>query len=180
MNNIYLIGFMGCGKSAVAAYLMRQYGLPRVEMDREIEADCGMSIPEIFERQGEEAFRKKETLLLQKIAEREDLVVSCGGGVVLRDENVELMHASGTIVLLTASPGTILKRVKRSQNRPVLKGRMTEEGICELMEQRSKFYEAAADCVIETDKRSIAEAAEEVRKAVVRVRKAPASPENSE
>ncbi len=185
MKNIYLIGFMGCGKSAVSAYLMRQYGLPRVEMDREIEADSGMSIPEIFERQGEEAFRRKETLLLRKIAERDELIVSCGGGVPMRSENVELMRASGTIILLKASPQTILNRVKRSQNRPVLKGRMTEEGICELMEHRNEAYEAAADCVIGTDGRSVAEVAEEVRKAVKgmrraaeEVRRAPASEEN--
>lgn len=164
MNNIYLIGFMGSGKSAVAAYLMRQYGMPRVEMDREIEGDCGMSIPEIFEKEGEEAFRQKETLLLRKIAEKEEVVVSCGGGVPMRAENVELMHASGKVVLLTASPETILKRVRCSENRPVLKGRKTVEGIRELMEQRRECYEAAADHTIATDGRTIAETAEEVRK----------------
>ena len=164
MNNIYLIGFMGSGKSAVAAYLMRQYGLPRVEMDREIEADCGMSIPEIFEKEGEGVFRQKETLLLRKIAERDEVVVSCGGGVPLRAENVELMHASGKVVLLTASPETILKRVQRSDSRPVLKGRKTAEGIRELMEKRQEYYEAAADYTIATDGYTVAEVAEKIRK----------------
>ena len=163
MNNIYLIGFMGSGKSAVAAHLMREYGIPRVEMDREIEAESGMTIPEIFEKEGEEAFRKKETDLLRKIAERKEVVVSCGGGVPMRAENVELMRASGKIVLLTAEPETILERVKRSENRPVLKGRKTVEGIRELMEKRRGAYEAAADVVIETDRCSVAEAAEKVK-----------------
>ena len=156
MNNIYLIGFMGSGKSAAATYLMRQYGLPYVEMDREIEADCGMPIPEIFEKMGEGAFRQKETLLLRKIAEREELIVSCGGGVPMRTENVELMRASGKIVFLKAEPETILKRVQRSENRPLLNGRKTVEGIQELLEQRRDKYEAAADFVIQTDGRKIA------------------------
>lgn len=164
MNNVYLIGFMGSGKSAVATYLMRQYGIPRVEMDREIEAEYGMTIPEIFEREGEGAFRQKETLLLQKIAEREEVVVSCGGGVPTRAENVRLMRESGKIILLTAEPQTILERVKRSENRPVLKGRKTMEGIRELMEQRRECYESAADFIVKSDNRSVAETAEEVYK----------------
>ena len=163
MNNIYLIGFMGSGKSAVAAHLMREYGIPRVEMDREIEAESGMPIPEIFEKEGEEAFREKETELLRKITAREGVVVSCGGGVPMRAENVELMRASGRIVLLTAEPETILERVKRSENRPVLKGRKTVEGIRELMEKRRGAYEAAADVVLSTDSGRVAETAEKVR-----------------
>lgn len=164
MNNIYLIGFMGSGKSAVASYLMRQYGFPYVEMDREIEADCGMPIPEIFEKEGEGAFRQKETLLLRKIAQRDELIVSCGGGVPMRAENVEIMRGSGKIVLLKAEPETILKRVKRSENRPVLKGKKTIEGIQELMEQRRERYEAAADYIVSTDGKHISEVAEEVKK----------------
>ena len=163
MNNVYLIGFMGSGKSSVAAWLMRQYGIPRVEMDREIEAEYGMTIPEIFEKEGEGAFRQKETLLLRKIAEREEVVVSCGGGVPTRTENVEVMRASGKIILLTAAPESILARVKRAENRPVLKGEKTLEGIRELMEQRRECYEAAADYIVPTDGRSVAEVAEEVR-----------------
>lgn len=168
MNNIYLIGFMGSGKSAVAAYLMRQYGIPRVEMDREIESEYGMTIPEIFEREGEGAFRQKETLLLRKIAEREEVVVSCGGGVPTREENVELMRNSGRIILLTASPETILARVRRSDNRPVLQGRKNIDAIRELMEKRRECYENAADCVVSTDGRTIAEVAEEVRSLLFR------------
>ena len=162
MNNIYLIGFMGTGKSAAAAYLMRQYGLPRVEMDREIEADCGMSVAEIFADQGEEAFRQRETLLLRKITEKEEVVVSCGGGVPLRKVNVDLMHASGTVILLTASPETILKRVEHSNDRPILNGRKNAEGIRQLMEQRQKDYAEAADYVISTDGKRVADVGEEI------------------
>lgn len=179
MNNIYLIGFMGSGKSAAAAYLMRQYGMPRIEMDREIEADCGMTIPEIFAEYGEEAFRQKETLLLRKIAEMEEIVISCGGGVPLRKENVELMKCSGTVVYLSAQPETILRRVRRSDNRPVLEGRKNVEGIRELLEQRSGKYESAADVTFVTDGRSVAEVAEEIRREVAKVRKALPSEETN-
>ncbi len=163
MRNIYLIGFMGCGKTSVATYLERVHGMPRIEMDRDIEADCGKTVSRIFAEDGEEFFRDKETLLLKKIADKEEIVVSCGGGVPLRKENVEVMKSSGKIVYLKASPETILSHVSRSDKRPLLEGKKNVEEIGRMMSVRVPVYEASADAVILTDGKSVAEVAEEVR-----------------
>lgn len=117
-------------------------------MDERIAREAGMSIPEIFEKYGEEYFRKLETELLSDIQGKKNRIVSCGGGVVLRQQNVEMMKKSGKVVLLTANPQTILKRVENNKNRPLLEGRKTIEDIQNLMEARRARYEEAADIVV--------------------------------
>ena len=162
-GNIFLIGFMGCGKSTVASKLQKRYGMEVVEMDQLLSERQGMSIPDIFETYGETYFRDLESALVAEIRKMENQVVSCGGGVVLREQNVAKMKENGQIVLLTANPETILERVKDDENRPVLKGKKTVEGITELMEARREKYEAAADIVIHTDKKPVSEICEELK-----------------
>lgn len=152
--HIYLIGFMGTGKSTVSRKLKELLQWEEIEMDDEIVRECGMEIPDIFVKYGESYFRDRETALLRKIADRESAVVSCGGGVVLRRENVEIMRNSGIIVLLSAEPETVLQRVKGNSNRPLLKDRMNVEEISRLMEQRKEAYESACDRVISTDNKT--------------------------
>jgi shikimate kinase len=154
MKNIYLIGFMGAGKSSVARMIEAQAGAKRVEMDELIEEQQGMKITEIFDRYGEAHFRDLETELLRSFVGQENLVVSCGGGSVLRDENTALMKQDGCIVLLTATPETIYERVKDSTNRPILNGNMNVEYIRGLMEKRRERYETVADIVVATDGKS--------------------------
>lgn len=160
--NIFLIGFMGVGKSTVAGYLQRHYSVSLIEMDETLVEREGMSIPEIFAQKGEPYFRQAETDLLKEIQEGCNTIVSCGGGVAMRQENVDIMKSNGKIVLLTASPENILKRVKDDENRPLLKGRKTVKGIQELMDARRPFYEAAADCVVRTDTQSLRAICEEI------------------
>ena len=162
MCNIFLIGFMGCGKSSVAAELEKSYEMQVREMDRMIADRAQMSITQIFETHGEEYFRDLETELLVEIGDGSNQVVSCGGGVVLRQDNVVKMKQSGHIVLLTANAETILARVSKDDNRPILKGKKTIQDISELMEKRRQKYEMAADIVVETDGKSICEICEEV------------------
>lgn len=153
-QNLYLTGFMGCGKSTVARAFHALYGMPVVEMDERIEKEAGMPIPEIFRQKGEEAFRQMETELLDSLQSEKGAVVSCGGGVVLRPENVERMKRSGTVIWLKASPEVILERVSRNDNRPVLKGKKTLPDIQALLEERRPAYESAASLVIDTDGKS--------------------------
>lgn len=150
-ENIYLIGFMGCGKSTVAFRLKKDHGMHLVEMDSQIEREAGMPISQIFAERGEMCFRNMETELLRQLAGRKDMVVSCGGGAAMREENVQLMKKSGRVVLLTASPETILERVSRSSHRPLLEGKKNVRDIAALMEQRRPAYEAAADLEVSTD-----------------------------
>ena len=120
--NLVLIGFMGAGKSTIAAYLNEAYGMEIAEMDQWIEEREGMRIAEIFEKYGEEYFRKKETELLKELQTRTNMVISCGGGVVTREENIPLMKKNGRVILLTATPQTVLERVKNQDDRPILQG----------------------------------------------------------
>ena len=153
---------MGCGKSTVAAQFNQMYGMHVVEMDQEISDRQKMSIPEIFEQYGEEYFRNLESNLLQEIQAGSNQVVSCGGGVVLRAKNVAEMKKNGQIVLLTARPENVLRRVRGNDDRPILKGRKTVKDIAELMEARREKYEAAADIVVATDDKSISTICEEI------------------
>lgn len=162
MRNIFLIGFMGCGKSTIARMISKKLGVAQVEMDELIEEEQGMSITEIFEKFGEEHFRDIETDLVHRLQEKDGVVVSCGGGAVLREENRNMMKESGVIVLLTAQPETILARVKNSTNRPVLNGNMNVEYITALMERRKACYEDAADITVTTDGKSVEEICEEI------------------
>lgn len=162
MKNIYLIGFMGAGKSTVAKELVKCLDARLVEMDQRIEEEQGMAITEIFEKHGEPYFRDLETELLRTLAQEEKLVISCGGGSVLRDENAAIMKERGCIVLLSATPETIYERVKNSTNRPILNGNMNVEYIRGLMEKRRGRYESVADVRIETDGKTIGEICEEI------------------
>ena len=161
-EHIFLIGFMGCGKSTNAKYLAEMTGVKQMEMDQKIVEDQKMAITDIFAKYGEQYFRDLETELIRSMKEKEPMVVSCGGGAVLRDENVTLMKSSGKIVLLTAAPEAIYDRVKHSTDRPILNGNMNVEYIAELMEKRRPKYEAAADIVISTDMKNAREICEEI------------------
>ena len=163
-KQIYLTGFMGTGKSMILNCLHEVCGFDKIEMDEQIVQEQGMSIPEIFEKKGEEYFRNLETELVKKISAMDNIVVSCGGGTVMRQCNVDEMKKNGTIVLLTAEPETVYERVKGSHNRPLLEKNMNPEYIKELMEARRPKYEAAADFVIKTDNRTAEEICLEINK----------------
>lgn len=166
MNNLFLIGFMGAGKSSVSAGLGRMLGREVVEMDERIAAQEGMSIPELFAQKGEPYFRACETALIKSFAQGAPRIVSCGGGVPLREENVAAMRESGTVVLLTASPEVILERVKDSDERPLLQGHKDVPYIAALMEQRRPKYEAAADITVDTSRLNIEEVCRQVLRQV--------------
>ena len=162
MKNIFLIGYMGTGKSTVAAYMAKQYGMEVLEMDQMIVDREGMSISDIFAKHGEAYFRDIETKLLIEIQTQENKVVSCGGGVVLREQNVEEMRKGGSIVLLSAKAETILERVKDDHSRPLLQGNKNIEFINDMLEKRRPKYESAADIVIETDAKQVADICNEI------------------
>ena len=160
--NIFLIGFMGAGKSTISDYLKNALAMDVVEMDQCIVERQGMSISDIFETYGEEYFRELETNLLIEMQSQSNVVVSCGGGVPMRERNVVEMKKNGRVVLLTAKPETILERVKDNHDRPLLEGNKNVDYIAELMEKRREKYEAAADIVIETDGKDKLEICEEL------------------
>ena len=160
--NIMLIGFMGSGKSTIAKYLSHILEMQDLETDEFIVKREDMTINEIFQRKGEEYFRRCENNALRELETRQGIIISCGGGMPMKDENVALMKKNGKIVLLTASPETIYERVKYSNERPLLNGNMNVEYIKDLMEQRKDRYESIADIVVDTNNKPIHVIAEEV------------------
>ena len=164
MKTLFFIGFMGAGKTSVSAALGQMLRLPVIEMDDQIARNEGMTIPEIFAQKGEGCFRRCETALLEGLAVESACLVSCGGGVPMRQENVAAMRRCGTVVLLTARPEVILNRVRDSDERPLLQGRKNVADIAALMAQRRDAYEAAADVTVDTSDLTI----EEVCRAVLR------------
>ena len=153
-RSIFLIGFMGAGKSTIARALQRELGFPLIEMDERIVKEQGMSINDIF--------AQYESQLIVDIGKEEPSIVSCGGGVVVRPQNTQNMKEIGRIVFLKATPETIYERVKNSTDRPILNGHMNVEYIAELMEKRRALYEAAADITIQTDGKTREQICEEI------------------
>ena len=162
MRNVFLIGFMGSGKSTIASYLAENYGMEIIDMDQLIVGREGMAIPDNIAQKGELDFHDVETSLLIEIQGEQNKVVSCGGGVVLREKNIQAMKKSGQVVLLNAKPETILERVKDDDNRPLLRGNKNVQFIRDMMEKRQPKYEAAADLVIHTDGKSADEICKEI------------------
>lgn len=150
-GNIVLIGFMGTGKTTVSKALSAVTGFQEIDTDAYIVKQQGRSISEIFEKEGETFFRNLETNALKDISEKEGQIISCGGGAVLRDENVEILKEKGIIILLTATPETVFERVKDHTHRPILNSDMSLEHIKELMSQREPRYQEVADVIVNVD-----------------------------
>ncbi len=156
MENVVLIGYMGCGKSSVAAALSKKSGLPVLDTDEAIAAHMGMSITDIFAKFGEERFRSEETELLKRLHGDAFMgILSLGGGTPLREENRSLMRRLGRVIWLTATPDTIATRLKHDHSRPLLAGAASHEEKAEriraMLTQREEAYAAAAERQFATD-----------------------------
>lgn len=150
-KHIFMIGFMGVGKTSTSRVLSRKLGIREIDTDAMIVEQEKRSISDIFDKEGEEYFRTKETELIDQIGEMKPCIVSCGGGMAMRKVNVEKMKKIGQVVWLTATPETIYLHVKDSTNRPLLNGNMNVPYIKSLMDAREPKYRKAADIIIETD-----------------------------
>lgn len=149
MRNLVLCGFMGCGKTTVGIRLAKERGMTFVDMDAYIEAQAGCTIAEIFARDGEEAFRAMEHEACLTLGAKEDLVISTGGGAVLREENVAALKQNGMIVWLQVSPMCVLARLQDDTSRPLLQRPDKAAAVDRLMREREPLYEAAADLRID-------------------------------
>ncbi len=161
--NIYLVGFMATGKTAVGRELARKKKWQFVDLDELIELREKRLIREIFAKDGEPYFRKVERSALKEVAREKNFVVACGGGVVLDKDNIKDMRQSGKIICLSASPDVILKRISGSTRRPLLNVPKPKEKIELLLKLRAPYY-ARAGCVIDTSKLTVAKVVEKVLK----------------
>lgn len=159
--NLYLVGFMGTGKSAVGRAVAQALGFQFIDSDHAIEAKANRSIREIFETEGEARFRELEKEFIESGHSREQCVVSCGGGLIAQPGMLDAIRKLGPIACLLASPETIYDRVKGNEKRPLLNVADPLGRIRELLSEREPFYRKAGTEVL-TDGRGIAEVAAHV------------------
>ena len=157
VESVVLIGFMGAGKSAIARELERLTGLPRYEVDDLITAASGESVSDVFERNGEEAFRELETATLEKLLGLPAGIVDVGGGAVLR--NSDLLKRIGRVVWLRVSEDEMWRRVAGRTDRPLLNVADPRARFMELLHERTTMYATATDLAIDTEGRSAREVA---------------------
>jgi shikimate kinase len=139
-ENIVITGFMGSGKSIVAEKLARKLGMEFIDMDQIIEKQ-GMSISDIFARYGEKYFREQENKLVKELSQKENMVIATGGGTLLSADNAKMLSEKGEIICLYADSKVLCNRLKRKDNRPLLKGGNLLDRINQLVEERKKIYD---------------------------------------
>lgn len=161
--NIVLMGFMGTGKTSIGKYLSQLMEMELVDIDELLVSRMNMSINKIFEIYGEEYFRGLETTAIEEVSQRSNLIISCGGGVVLNPRNIEALRETGRVIWLKAQPETLYQRLQEDDSRPLLKNNLTISYINALLTERWAKYEAAADFTVDTDTSSI----EEISKMII-------------
>lgn len=156
-ENIILIGFMGCGKTSVGRELAKSLKLEFVDMDYEIEKEQQMTISEIFNTKGQDFFRNLETEYLKKLINKKGIILSTGGGIIIKEENVELLNKIGTIVWLNSSVKNTVRNLQNEVNkRPLLKDKHDlENEIKDLLEKRYDLYKNASNIEIIVDDKNI-------------------------
>ena len=165
MKNIVLVGFMGTGKTTIAAQIANRLGMKYVSTDSLVEKREKRTINEIFTDSGEEYFRNIESEVVREISEPNGLVIDAGGGAVLREENITNFKSGGVVICLVAAPEIVLMRTKKYKHRPLLNVEDPKRRIRDLMAKRESFY-AKADHFIDTGKLTARQAVEEIVKIV--------------
>jgi shikimate kinase len=160
--NVYLVGPMGSGKTSIGQRLAQELGLEFCDCDHELEEHTGASINLIFDVEGEEGFRMRETAMLRELTGRKGLVLATGGGAVLRPENRDLLRRSGLVVYLKTSVQQQLSRLRRDRSRPLLQTDDRERKLRDLAEHRDPLYESVADLVFPARNRGLDAAAREL------------------
>ena len=158
MKNIVLIGYRGTGKTVVSKILAEKLNRKLIEMDAMIVKKARMTIPEIVEKYGWDRFRNLESELTEEVSKLDNCVIDTGGGVILRKQNIDNLKKNGIIILLKADIKTIISRIKNGIQRPSLTGKRSfVEEVAEVLNQRKKKYETAADYAIDTSKHTVDE-----------------------
>ena len=164
--NLFLIGPMGAGKSAVGRQIARLLHFDFVDSDEEIENRTGVDIPFIFEKEGEEGFRKRETRVIDELTQREGIVLATGGGAVVDPQSRNHLGARGFVVYLHTSVKQQLERTQRGRSRPLLENDNPEGVLEALMDVREPLYREIADLVVDTDGRRVNTVAREIHESL--------------
>lgn len=161
-ENLFFIGFMGAGKTTIGRAVARLLGRPFFDTDHEIEARCGVRIATIFELEGEEGFRCRETRMLDELTRRSGIVLATGGGIVMRPENREMLRTRGQVIYLDTTLPELWRRTRRNRNRPLLQVENPRARLEALFRERDPLYREIAHIVMAPHAGSVAQAAASV------------------
>ena len=165
-DNIFLIGPMGSGKTAVGRHLAKLFDYTFHDSDADIEARTGVDIPFIFDKEGEAGFRVREKESIERLTALTEIVLATGGGAVIDTDNRRLLHERGIVVYLATSVHQQLERTRQGRQRPLLNNADPKAKLSELMQQRAEIYAAIADLTVSTDGRRVQLVAEEIQQAL--------------
>jgi shikimate kinase len=157
LDNIYFIGLMGAGKTTIGRLLAKQLGRDFYDSDVEIERKTGVKIPLIFELEGEDGFRKRETAAIEELTQLNNIVMATGGGAILLPENRALLKANGKIIYLRGKVNDLYQRTRHDKTRPLLQGGNLRQKIERLYIQRDPIYTSLADYIVDTGAQSAVE-----------------------
>ncbi|WP_048308036.1 shikimate kinase AroK [Halomonas sp. PR-M31] len=167
--NLFLIGPMGAGKSTIGRLLAAELQRDFVDSDHEIQARCGADIPWIFDVEGEAGFRLRERLIIDELSQRDDIVLATGGGVVMHEDNRQVLRERGTVIYLYATVEQQLRRTAKDRNRPLLRSDDPEAVLRGLFETRDPLYRATADLLVRTDRRGTRSVVNDILRRVTRL-----------
>lgn len=161
-DNIFIIGPMGVGKTTIGRHLATIFSKEFVDADQELENHTGASISLIFDIEGEEGFRKRESAIIDDLTRRHNIVLATGGGAILAEENRKNLRSRGYVLYLSADVDTLYGRTRKDKTRPLLQTDDRRKTLQEMMEKRGPIYRETADMIVETDDRPAAVVAREI------------------
>ena len=164
INNIYLVGLMGSGKTTVGKLTAKKLEKSFIDSDHLIEERSGVRVPLIFEYEGEEGLRKREKKVLEELVKMNDIILATGGGIILEESNQKLLVKNGLVIYLKADYDLLTSRLKSDLTRPLLQGVDIKEKLKNLLEERDPIYKSIADYVIETKNKRAMDIVKEIEK----------------
>lgn len=163
-QKIVLVGPMGAGKSTIGRLVSKQLNIPFKDTDHVIEERCGADIPWIFDVEGEDGFRQRETAVLQDLMLESSLVLATGGGIILKQENRQALKQADMVVYLCADVDQLVRRTEKDKKRPLLQVANPRQKIIDLLNERDPLYREVATRIVTTDTRSPKLVAKEITK----------------
>lgn len=168
-GNLFLVGMMGAGKTTAGRLLAQQLGKTFVDSDEEIQQRTGVTIPHIFDVEGEAGFRQREASVIQDLAKRDNIVLATGGGAVLSEQSRDVLRDNGIVVYLKSTVADLWQRTRHDRNRPLLQTADPRAKLKELYELRDPLYTQVADLVMPTGKQSVHSMVSQLQQEIIRL-----------